>query len=200
MSRTQIWIAAICTLAVYSYLWKENPLYRLAEHTVVPITVANGIVQTYHLTFRPWINTYIVKQGWWWFWLFFAVGLLYYTRFLPSRYSWLVRYPVSIRIGWQLGYYFTRTPRPYATQILDVMRPLNNINNFLFFIMFAACMMYFFFTIGGKSKVVGGVARYGRYFMMMAFGASFGTTIQGRISLFLGRLSFLLRDWIGMKL
>lgn len=199
MSKTQIWIAAICTLAVYSYLWKENPLYRLAEHTVVPLTVANSIVVTVYTSFLPRLKRYVIEQGWWWFWLFFAAGILFYARFLPARYSWLYRYPVSIRVGWYLGGYFSRSPRPYMTQIVDVMRPLNNANNLVFFICFAVCMMYFFFTIGSNSRPMRGMSKFGRYIMMIAFGASFGTTIQGRISLFLGRLSFLLTKWIGIK-
>ncbi len=200
MTRPQIWVAALCTLAVYSYLYKENPFYRLAEHTVVPITVANAVVLNYHLTFKPWIEQKIKGQGYWWFWIFFAVGLLYYARYTPARYAWLVRYPVSISIGWKLGEFFTRSPRPYGTQIIDVMRPLDNANNVIFFLCFALCMVYFFFTIGSKSKLFNSAGRWGRYIMMMGFGASFGTTIQGRISLFLGRLSFLLRDWMKMSI
>lgn len=200
LTRPQIWIAAVCTLAVYSYLWKENPLYRLAEHTVVPLTVANGIVVTVYTSFLPRMKRYVVQQGWWWFWLFFAVGLLYYARFLPARYTWLYRYPVSISIGWYLGAYFSRSPRPYMTQIVDVMRPLNSANNIVFFVSFAVCMMYFFFTIGSENRYVRSASKIGRYIMMIAFGASFGTTIQGRISLFLGRLSFLLTQWMGIKI
>lgn len=201
LSRPQVWIAAICTLAVYSYLWKENPLYRLAEHTVVPLTVVNDfVVVPIYTSFIPRLKEYVIGKGWWWFWLFFAVGLLFYARYLPARYSWLYRYPVSIYIGWYLGAYFCRNPRPYMKQIVDVMRPLNNVNNVIFLIVFASSMMYFFFTLGHKSKVVDGISRFGRYAMMIAFGASFGTTIQGRISLFLGRLYFLLTQWIGIKL
>ena len=33
--------------------------------------------------------------------------------------------------------------------------------------------------------------------MMVAFGAMFGNTVMARISLFIGRMRFLLADWIG---
>jgi hypothetical protein len=36
----------------------------------------------------------------------------------------------------------------------------------------------------------------GRYFLMISFGAIFGTTVQGRMSLFIGRLIFLYEDWL----
>jgi hypothetical protein len=34
--------------------------------------------------------------------------------------------------------------------------------------------------------------------MMMYFGVAFGNTVQGRFSLLLGRLLFLLGDWLGL--
>ena len=36
-----VWIAAILTLAVFSFLYRENPFYRFAEHLFVGI--ANGV-------------------------------------------------------------------------------------------------------------------------------------------------------------
>jgi hypothetical protein len=33
---------------------------------------------------------------------------------------------------------------------------------------------------------------------MLTFGASFGYTVMGRISLLVGRLTFLFHDWLGL--
>jgi hypothetical protein len=86
------------------------------------------------------------------------------------------------------------------TQLMDVMRPLNTANNVLFFVFFMAVMSYFFFTTGKESKFIQGSGRLGRYIMMIGFGTAFGNTVQGRISLFLNRLSFLLTDWLGISI
>jgi len=40
------------------------------------------------------------------------------------------------------------------------------------------------------------MARIGRMFLMIAFGASFGYTVMARISLLIGRFYFLLGDWL----
>lgn len=200
MSRTQIWVAALMTLACYSYLYKENFFFRFAEHTMIPLAVAHVAVTWWHNTLVPYYNTYIVKQGWWWFWIFFAAGLLYYTRFLPAKYSWLTRYPISMSVGWLLGSYFTIVPRSYVVQMIDAIRALSVFENLLFFLMFAVSMMYFFFTVGKNSKAVGVAGKWGRWVLMIGFGASFGNTVNGRISLFLGRLSFLLTQWLGIKI
>lgn len=200
MSTIQVWVAAFFTLSVYSYLYKENVFFRFAEHTFIPLAVAHVAVTTWHNTLIPYYNTYVVKQGWWWMWVFFAAGLLYYFRFLPAKYSWLTRYPVSIVVGWTLGSYFSVVPRQYVVQMIDTIRDLSKFENLLFFLMFAVSMMYFFFTVGRSSKVVGVAGQWGRWILMVGFGASFGNTVNGRISLFLGRLSFLLTSWLGIKL
>ncbi len=39
-----IWLGAFFTLAIFSFLYKENPLYRLAEHLFVGVSAAFGIL------------------------------------------------------------------------------------------------------------------------------------------------------------
>ncbi len=48
-----IWIGAFFTLAIYSFLYKENPIYRLAEHLVVGISLGYGMAITYEITLKP---------------------------------------------------------------------------------------------------------------------------------------------------
>jgi hypothetical protein len=58
-------------------------------------------------------------------------------------------------------------------------------------------VVYFFFSREQK----GGfkfVANIGIVYIMIGFGASFGYTVMARVSLLLGRLQFLLRDWLGV--
>jgi hypothetical protein len=40
------------------------------------------------------------------------------------------------------------------------------------------------------------IVRLGIIFIMVAFGASFGYTVMGRISLLLGRIYFLFNQWL----
>jgi len=37
------------------------------------------------------------------------------------------------------------------------------------------------------------------YFLMVSFGAGYGYTVMSRISLLIGRLQFLLYDWLGLR-
>jgi hypothetical protein len=60
-----------------------------------------------------------------------------------------------------------------------------------------ATVAYFFFSAEQKG-ILKPISRIGIIFIMVGFGASFGYTVMARISLFIGRLQFLLEDWLGL--
>jgi hypothetical protein len=60
-----------------------------------------------------------------------------------------------------------------------------------------ATLSYFYFSKEHKG-VLGVAAKIGIWFMMIAFGASFGYTVMARISLLIGRVYFLLHNWLGL--
>jgi len=58
-------------------------------------------------------------------------------------------------------------------------------------------VVYFYFSKKHEGAF-GVTARIGIYFLMISFGAAFGYTAMARISLLIGRLQFLLGDWLGI--
>jgi len=68
------------------------------------------------------------------------------------------------------------------------------LDNLLLFVGVLAVLVYFFFSLEHRG-VVGGVSRLGIWFLMLGFGAAFGYTVMGRVSLLIGRLNFLVVDW-----
>ena len=56
-------------------------------------------------------------------------------------------------------------------------------------------LTYFFFS-KPHTGFIGVTARTGIFFLMVAFGASFGYTVMARVSLFIGRANFLIDDWV----
>ena len=60
-----------------------------------------------------------------------------------------------------------------------------------------AGLVYFFFSLP-HTGILGGTAKLGIWILMLGFGASFGYTVMARLSLFIGRVLFLLRDWLGV--
>jgi len=200
LTRVQIWVAALCTLACYSYLIKENPAYRIAEYTLVALYTSYNITRLFHSFIKPYFINYALEEKQYYYIVMGVLGLLLYARYAPPQYRWLARYPIALAVGWGLGGSIARSPRPVFTQVADAMRPLDSVNNIVFFVCFLVVMSYFFFTAGKESKFIQGSGRIGRYIMMIGFGTAFGNTVQGRISLFLNRLSFLLTDWMGISI
>lgn len=196
----QVWVMAICTLAVYSYLYKENPFWRLAEYSLVALYTSYSVAYLWHNYLIPRTKTYIIERHQYYYIVFGLLGLLYYFRYLPGKVQWLARYPIALEVGWGLGAVIAVSPRSPMQQLADSMRPLKSVNDVIFLLLLLAAFMYFFFTVGKKSTVVSVGGKIGRLVLMVAFGAAFGNTIQGRISLFLQRLSFLLSNWLGIPI
>jgi len=57
-------------------------------------------------------------------------------------------------------------------------------------------LVYFYFS-KEHTGVLGATAQVGIWFIMIAFGAHFGYTVMGRVSLLIGRVQFLIEDWLG---
>ncbi|HEU4437321.1 MAG TPA: hypothetical protein VFR89_07625, partial [candidate division Zixibacteria bacterium] len=86
---------------------------------------------------------------------------------------------------------FSSFPFPFVTVASQTA-----FNNLLIIAGSLSGLAYFFFSKEHKG-LFGGTAKLGIWFLMIGFGATFGYTVMGRLSLLIGRIEFL-RDWIGM--
>jgi hypothetical protein len=204
------WMATGLTLFIFSFLYKDNPLFKLAEHLYVGVSVGYTIVKAYdtvivHLIVKP-----IFEQGQITLLIPVAIGLLMLTRYVP-RAAWMSRYAFAFIVGLGAGLAIPRTISSFILkQIEDTVRPLlspagsdgltftmsllnpaSNLNAVIILIGVSSVLFYFFFSIehSGPGKVV---ARTGIVFLMIAFGAAFGYTVMARMSLLIGRLTDLI--------
>jgi hypothetical protein len=203
-----VWIASILSLAILSFLYKENPFFRAAEH--IFLGVANGYLVTFYwhrilvpILFRP-----LFQQGDLLLIIPFIVGMLYLTRFIP-RVSWLVRIPIAIYMGYWTGVLIPATIQ--AQIIKQVQGTILTSPNFqswnagtmgivwsvIVFVGVLCTLSYFYFSREHKG-VIGVTSRVGIVFVMIGFGAAFGYTVMARISLLIGKLQYLLGDWLGL--
>jgi hypothetical protein len=193
------WIAAIFTILVFTFLYKENPLYRFAEHTVVGASagyaVALAIKNINDLSITPMIKgTYMLV-------LPLTLGILIFTRYIKA-YRWLSRYPVAIMTGIAIGLSVrTYVHAQFTEQIVATMLPIvgvplhTAINNLLIIIIVICVPLYFIFTREPKG-MISRLTKIGRIAMMVAFGTTFGTTVTTRMVYLIGRLQFLLFEWL----
>ena len=190
------WIAAIGTLAIMSFAWGENPLYRAFEHIFVGVAAGHGFTLAWANIQSSVITP--VKDGTYIPLIFVFLGLLLYSRFFKG-YSWVSRYPMSVLVGIGTGLTLRGTiGSQLVEQIQATMLPLNSFDNIVMVVGTITTLMFFFFTAKKQYKLLSGSAQIGRYVMMIAFGATFGNTILGRMSMMIGRVQFLLGDWLGL--
>jgi hypothetical protein len=199
-----IWIAALLTLGIFSFLYKDNPFYRFCEHLFVGITNGYAITFYWHRIIVPSLINPLAKGEKLYLLIFAFIGALYFTRFIP-RLSWLVRIPIAFVIGYGAG---AAIPRTIEASIIEQAKAtilqrsnftniFTSISSIIIFFGVIATIIYFFFSTERKG-VLKHFAYSGIIFIMLGFGASFGYTVMARISLLIGRLTFLLRDWLGI--
>jgi hypothetical protein len=206
-----VWVGALATLALYSILYRENPVYRFAEHLFVGLATGYGLYVIWNEVLLPKWWTPLVAQGQWW-WVFALVaGAMYYTLYF-KRLSWMSRMVMLTMMGFSAGLVFRIWAGQYVPQIRSAMAkplfyydpsrpqpwqaPYIHMDSLLFVIILVTVLTYFLFSFEHQNLLVRRTAQTGRWVMMIGFGAIFGSTVMARLSLFIGRLVFLFRDWI----
>lgn len=209
MATLGIWIAGFLTLAIFSFLYKDNPFYRLAEHifaglsagyylgliwqSVIVQQLADPMSQHWAGMFSgPDTGTHI-KQ-----FIFLVIAailaMLIFARLFPKM-SWVSRYPLAFVMGNTAGIYLTselhgRLLGQVSATFVNLLDPLGII----IFVGVLVTLIYFYFS-KEHTGALGAAARVGIWFIMIAFGAHFGYTVMGRISLLIGRVQFIFIDW-----
>jgi hypothetical protein len=204
------WVAAGLTIFIFTFLYKDNPLFKLAEHLYVGISVGYTIVKAYDTVVVRLIYEPMVKQGDWSLIIPLGIGGLMLARYVPQA-AWLSRIAFAFVVGVGSGLAIPRvissyilkqiedTVRPLATMVsgegvtftYNLLEPSSNINTIVLLIGVISVLFYFFFSIehAGPVQIA---ARTGIVFLMIAFGAAFGYTVMARMSLLIGRLSDLI--------
>ncbi|HOP08026.1 MAG TPA: hypothetical protein PLF13_12125 [candidate division Zixibacteria bacterium] len=201
------------TLATLSFLYKDNPFYKFAEHLVVGVSAGYFVIILWHTGLVPklferladghWYYGYLDASGW--FYVIPALlGIMMWTRF-SKNYAWVSRWPLALYIGIASGLAIPlEMSNRVNKQLVAMMTPIDFSNFFghggfnlldvysglsqvLIIIGTLTAIIYFFFS-KEHTGAFGGAAKLGIWVLMIGFGASFGYTVMARISLFINRL------------
>ncbi len=236
-------LSAFMTLAIMSFMYKDNPYYKFAEHLFVGISAAYwmcvGFWSTIVGNLVPRVSESLSA--------FFRVpysggGLDFGAIYLPYRYfymipvilgilllmrlvpkaGWLSRWPLAFIVGTFAGLNLIRyLQSDFVNQISATFIPLVTdwhgfgaffsglslsfdgqlvaiLTNLVIFLGVFCGLIYFYFS-KEHTGWFGNASRFGIWILMITFGASFGYTVMGRISLLVGRLTFLFQDWLGIR-
>jgi hypothetical protein len=224
-----VWVAAALTLCIFSFLYKDNPFYRFAEHLFVGVSAGYYIVLNFWTVvvpnlWDPLVRTFtghdpvthaaVVQQGGafagslgdyrGWFLLPGLLGLLLFTR-LVKRIEWMSRWSLAIIIGVYAGLKTTGFAQgDLVAQVQASLQPLWTGHlwssfNAIVFTVGLLTSLLFFFYSREHKGALGVLARTGVVFLMVSFGAGYGYTVMSRLSLLIGRFQFLLDSWLGLR-
>ncbi|VAX39098.1 hypothetical protein MNBD_PLANCTO02-420 [hydrothermal vent metagenome] len=218
-----VWIAAGLTLCIFSFLYKDNPFYKFAESILIGISAAywmvvgvwTVMVPNLFGKIAPITTAQIFTPGTisaveYYYYIPLVLGIMLIWRLAP-RGGWIARWPLALIIGTTAGMrlvvYFESD---FLSQINHTILPLlvatsdkgmyvfdwvKTLKNWTVLIGVLTTTIYFFFS-AEHTGVLKPVSRVGIWFLMITFGAAFGNTVMGRITLLSQRFEFLLDDWL----
>lgn len=199
-----VWFAGFLTLCIFSFLYKDNIFYQFAEHLFVGISAGYLIAITWHNQIYPNLVVPLFFEGRILYIIPLAFGLFYFARFIP-RISFLVRIPIAFLLGWGSGVFipaiFQRDILRQTQGTLLVQEAFEKWDTGLWAVVIligVICTLIYFFFSRERKGIIKPMANLGIIFLMLGFGASFGYTVMSRISLLIGRMQFLLGDWLGI--
>jgi hypothetical protein len=222
-----IWIAALLTLAIFSYVYRDNFCYKLAESIIVGVSAGYWIVLNFWqvLVAKVLVNVapdvaryaflpdtpesakpdyvYLIPL---------ILGCLIFCRLVP-KIAWLGRWPLAFVVGTTAGLKLILfLNADFAQQIRNTILPLavyattetnvtldwkKSIQHVLIVVSVLSAVTYFYFSVEHKG-IIGRISRMGVWVLMISFGAAFALTVMGRITLLAMRFRFLFDDWLGL--
>jgi hypothetical protein len=202
-SLLQMTVAGFLTLSIFSFLYKDNPFYRLAEHIYAGLTAGYYAGLVYQAVIVQQLIIPISHEGQWSLIIPAILGLLMFTR-LFDRLSYLSRASLAFVMGNTAGIFLIQQlhglvlPQTQATIISPLAgRWLLGVipGGIVIIAGVVTTLMYFYFSKEHKG-LLGGTAKVGMVFIMIAFGAHFGYTVMARLSLLIGQVRFVAFEWL----
>lgn len=221
VQRIVSWIAALGTLAVYSFLFKDNAFYQGFEFALLGCATGMGaaIVCTDVLVSKWWkpmmagfssgqiSGMALLLPG--------LLGLLWYFQFSKKSF-WLSRIPMVIGLGAGAGLSVKDVFNSLVPQITGSFKTLwpgdlilpgagsweraaMGFENLVYVVGTITVLMYFFFAFGRKSGQGGVTSKIGRWYLMLALGVFFGNTFMSRLSALIERIHFLFSEWLRLS-
>ena len=199
-----IWVAAALTLFVFSFLYKDNPLFCFAEHLLVGLSTGYLICTYIQNVIIPELviplseggeNRHLIGAA-----ILCFFWACKYVDKLEDLYRLALVFWVSIDMGMMIPTYMESQ---VIAQVAGSLTPSFNaspvevLGNLILSLGTAAALTYFFFS-KAHIGLVGKTAKVGLGILMIGFGATFSYTIMSRVYVLIGRVQFLLRDWLGV--
>ena len=194
-------IAGALTLAIFSFLYKDNPVYKLAESLLIGVSIGYFLVITWTNSLMALLFNPLFNDGRMALIVPLMLGVLMFGRF-HRRTAVLSRIPIAVLIGSGAGVAIpamlgarTLAQMSATVQPLLIDGAAPNLSGLVVLAGVLCTLAYFYFSREHKGAI-GGAAKVGTWFLMVFFGTTFGYTVMSRMSTLIGRVEFLLSDFL----
>src|SRR3990172_10058264 len=104
METVGIWIGAILTLGIFSFLYKDNPVYKVCEAIFVGVSAGYwGIVYYFDNIYKKfWLEAVVADDKNLMLYGGAILGVLFLTR-LYGKISWVARWSLAFIVGATAG-------------------------------------------------------------------------------------------------
>ncbi len=171
-----IWLAAFFTLAIYSFLYRDNPFYKIAESVLVGVSAAYWMVVGFWTNLVPNLMGNLAPEtikGWalpgltdseqnLWYLIPLFLGILLLWRLSPVG-GWIARWPIAfVMVELRPACEWSVISRPISwSQIRNAIVPFivytdnsfdlsQSLRNITMTIGVLSCLAYFFFSVEHK--------------------------------------------------
>lgn len=219
------WVAAFFTLCMLSFLYGDNPFFKFAENVFVGVSAAYWMVMAFWRAIVPNLLGNLAPEipsalfgmdlpldvpleRRFLYAVPLLLGLLLLARFHPRGRvlsAWALAFIVGTTAGLRFISYLNTD---FLAQVHNSIQPLvvlsdggldvgRTLSAFVLTGGMLCALAYFYFSREQKGAL-GAASRVGVWILMITFGAGFGFTVMGRVALIVGRMEFLLQNWLGL--
>lgn len=198
-------LSAVLTLMIFSYLLGDNPLYRLALHIFVGVSVAYLFVLALQAVIIPALSMPDTAESGL-LPVISLIGVLFGVMLLMRRVprlAWMSEIPTSILLGVGVGVALggailgTLVPQIDAATNPAVPDILSSVGQIVAIVGTVTGLLAFSFT-GRRphrrlaNRLLSGGARVGRWFVLIGFGAAYGGVLVASLAFFADRVQYLI--------
>lgn len=196
-------LAAFLMICIYTFLYKENPVYRIAEHAMVGAAAGYYFITNLNFIMKSGVGPALSGRPH--YFLALALGSLLFTNLIP-KYAWLSRYALALITGSGIALAVStviitnaiRQVEGAVAPILTASSAGDWINVIVSVLITMTVVYYFTYTSKVRPKKLDKLQFIGRLGLMVSFGVGYGQTTSYRLNLIIGRVDALLEPSIRM--
>ena len=118
------WLGIFLTICILSFLYKDNPFYKLAEHLFVGVSIGYVVTQQLYNVLVPKLGD--ITHQWWRIFPLILVALMF-VKAVSRRWAWMGRYPLAFVVAFFAGLQInavvtSETGRPDQLRVEDPRR------------------------------------------------------------------------------